>query len=208
MTGPPECLSQGQTSQLDGQACYAVGSTQYELCAPASVTNYACKLPGTLTSVPSCTGVIGSFNYQSGNTSIFTIDQYGVVTGVQPGTATVTASISGTGASAGFVSTCPPRSIELLYNGETSGTITQGVQQNLTVSAVDINGNPIVGLGLNYQSTNPVDVTASTTGAIAANFPGSASIYAICQPTNCNPSPINQVGVQGTSNTVGSKKVT
>jgi hypothetical protein len=209
LTGPPECLSQGQTSQLDGEACFSTGGTQYELCAPASVVpaKYACQLPPGVSKAPTCGGVIGSFSYQSGNTSIFTIDQYGVVTGVQPGTAAVTASISGTGASAGFVSTCPPRSIELLYNGQTSGTITQGVQQNLTSTAVDINGNPIVGLVLNYQSTNPVNVTATSTGAITANFPGSAAIYAICQPTNCNPSPINQVGVQGTGLSISSNAV-
>lgn len=209
LSGPPECLSQGQTSQLDGQACYTSGSTQYELCAPSSLSpaNYSCKLPAGVSSVPVCSNVIGSFNYQSGNTSIATIDQYGVVTAVQPGTAAVTASISGTGASAGFVSTCPPRSIQLLYNGQTSGTITQGVQQNLTATAVDINGNPIVGMTLNYQSTNPVDVTAGTTGAVTANFPGSAAIYAICQPSNCNASPINQVGVQGTGLSVSSNAV-
>jgi trimeric autotransporter adhesin len=207
--GPPTCLSQGQTSQLDGQACYSIGATQYELCAPASIApaDYTCPLPAGVSSVPSCSGVIGAFNYQSGNTSIFTIDQYGVLTSVQPGTAAVTASISGTGASAGYVSTCPPRSIQILLNGQTSGTVTQGVTQNLTTTATDILGNPIVGLALNYQSTNVVDVTASATGGVAANFPGTAAIYAVCQPSNCNPAPINEVGVQGTGLSISSNSV-
>jgi hypothetical protein len=207
--GPPACLSQGQTSQLDGQACYSVGATQYELCAPASVSpaNYSCALPAGVTSVPSCSGVLGSFNYQSGNSSIFTIDQYGVLTAVQPGTAAVTASISGTGASAGFVSTCPPQSIQILLNGQTSGTITQGVTQNLTTTSTDILGNPIVGLTLNYQSTNLVDISSSASGAITASYPGTASIYAVCQPSNCNPAPINEVGVQGTGLSITSNPV-
>lgn len=209
LSGPPECLSQGQTSQLDGQACYSNGTTQYELCAPAGVppANYSCQLPPGVSTVPTCGGVIGSFNYQSGNTSIFTIDQYGVLTAVQPGTAAVTASNSGTGASAGFVSTCPPREIQLLYNGQTSGIITQGVQQNLTATAEDIFGNPILNMALNYQSTNPVDVTANSSGAVTADFPGSAAIYAVCQPSNCNPAPINEVGVQGTGLSIASNAV-
>ena len=210
LSGPSACLSQGQTSQLDGQACYSNGTTQFELCAPSSVTpaNYLCpNLPPGVTSVPSCGGVIGSFNYVSSNTSIFTIDQFGVLTAVQPGTAAITASNSGTGASAGFVSTCPPKSIQILLNGQTSGTVTQGVTQNLTTTAIDINDNPIVGLALNYQSTNVVDVTATPTGSIAANFPGTAAIYAVCQPANCNPAPINQVGVQGTGLSITSNPV-
>ena len=210
LSGPPSCLSQGQTSQLDGQACYSNGTTQFELCAPASVlpAQYICpNLAPGVTSVPTCGNTIGSFNYTSGNSSIFTVDQYGVVTAVQPGTAAVTASISGTGASAGYVSTCPPQSIQILLNGQTSGTVTQGVTQNLTSTATDILGNPIVGLALNYQSTNVVDVTSTPTGSIAANFPGTASIYAVCQPSNCNPAPINQVGVQGTGLSVTSNPV-
>ncbi len=53
---------------------------------------------------------------------------------------------------------CPPASISVaLANGATSGTITQGVQQNLTTSVIDTKGNSLTGLTLDYQSTDPVD---------------------------------------------------
>ena len=81
-----------------------------------------------------------------------------------------------------------------LANGSTSGTITQGVQQNLTTTVTDTNGNTITGLTLDYQSTNPLDLTVNVSGGITAAFPGAATVYAICQPATCNPAPINQIG--------------
>ena len=102
-----------------------------------------------------------------------------------------------------------PAKIDLrhLANGTTSGTVTQGVQQNLTTTVIDTNGNPITGLTLDYQSTNPIDITAGVTGGVTASFPGAASVYAICQPAICNPAPINQVGLNGTGLSISSNPV-
>jgi len=62
------------------------------------------------------------------------------ITAEQPGTTAITASVAGTGSSAGYFSTCPPRSISVtLANGSTSGTITQGATQNLTTTIYDNN---------------------------------------------------------------------
>ncbi len=85
--------------------------------------------------------------------------------------------------------------------------MTQGVQQNLTTTVTDVNGHQITGLTLDYQSTNPLDITAGAAGAVTASFPGSASVYAICQPSTCNPSPINEVGVNGTGLSISSNPV-
>ncbi len=60
--------------------------------------------------------------------------------------------------------------------------------QNLTTTIIDTNGNTITGLLLDYQSTDPIDISVGNS-AITTNFPGVASVYAICQPTTCNPSP-------------------
>ncbi len=37
-TGSQQCYSQGASTQLDSEACYASNGTQYEFCAPATVT--------------------------------------------------------------------------------------------------------------------------------------------------------------------------
>jgi hypothetical protein len=63
-------------------------------------------------------------------------------------------------------------------------------------------------LALDYQSTDPIDISVSSSGAISTAYPGVASVYAICQPSTCNPSPINKVGLFGTGLSVSSNSVT
>jgi trimeric autotransporter adhesin len=213
-----QCFSQGQEATLDAEACYVSGGAQYELCAPASVAasgKYACTgglAPG-VTTVPDCTASIGTLSYTAGNSTIGTINTNTTtnavnITAEQPGTTVITASVANSGSSAGYFSTCPPKSISVtLANGATSGTVTQGVTQNLTTTVIDTAGNPIAGVTLVYQSTDPIDITAGTTGAITTNFPGVASVYAICQPSFCNPSPINEIGLYGTGLPISSNPV-
>jgi len=198
LSGQKACYSQGTVTQLDSEACFVNNGQQYELCAPSTVTKYSCSagLPPGVTSVPDCTNAIGVASYQVGTGSVATINaETNQITAELPGTTSITASIAGSGSSAGYFSTCSPKSISVaLANGATSGIVTQGVQQNLTTTVLDTNNSPITGLTLDYQSTNPIDITAGAAGAISAAFPGAASVYAICQPSTCNPSPINQVG--------------
>jgi len=214
LTGQQACYSQGTVTQLDSEACFVSNGQQYELCAPSTVTKYSCSagLPPGVTSVPDCTNAIGVASYAVGTGAVASINaETNQITAELPGTTSITASIAGSGSSAGYFSTCSPKSISVtLANGATSGVVTQGVQQNLTTTVYDTNVNtatggcpplgcPITGLTLDYQSTNPIDITAGAAGAISAAFPGAASVYAICQPSTCNPSPINQVGAGGGS---------
>jgi hypothetical protein len=239
-----QCFSQNAQATLDAQACFVSNNTQYELCAPAGVTQcpytpgdprcnnsslyFACQsgLPPGVTSVPNCTAAIGTLSYSVGNPTIATTTtntstNQVTITAQQPGTTSITASVAGSGSSAGFFSTCPPASISLtLANGSTSGTITQGATQNLTTAVYDTNvdlcpptstnptgGCPITGYSLTYQSTDPIDISVSG-GAINTAFPGVASVYAVCQPPNCNSAPINEIGIFGTGLPVSSNPVT
>ena len=195
------CLSQTQTAQLDAQAFYSNNGTQTLLCAPNSVTNNS-------TTVPSCSTAIGNLTYTTQNSTVATIDQFGVITAVLPGTTYVTASVAGSGSSAGYFSTCPPASINVSLNGQTSGTVTQGVTQNLVTTITDTKGVTIQGLTLDYQSTNPLDISVGTGGAITANFAGQATVYAVCQPTTCNPAPIDKTGANLTGVSITSNPVT
>jgi len=229
-----QCYSQNQKATLDAQACYANGSSQpVQLCAPAGITQcpypasdprcsntslyFACPggLPTGVASVPSCTSSIGTLSYTAGTPAVASIpltnttNNQVTITAEQPGTTVITASVALSGSSAGYFSTCPPKSISVtLANGQTSGTVTQGVTQNLITTVIDTNGNPISGPALDYQSTDPIDISVSSAGAITTSYPGVASIYAICQPPSCNPSPINEVGVYGTGLSLSSNPVT
>jgi hypothetical protein len=213
LVGPQQCLSQGQQAQLDAQACFVGSNNQQQLfCAPSSVTsaNYACPLPPGVTSVPNCAEPLGTLNYQVGSGSVATMNnETSQITAGQPGTTVITANVAGSGSSAGYFSTCPPQSISLtLANGSTSGTVTQGITQNLVTTVIDTNGNAITGLFLDYQSTDPIDIGVGAGGAITTNFPGEASVNAVCQPPTCNPAPINQVGAGGTGLSLSSNPVT
>jgi hypothetical protein len=131
------------------------------------------------------------------------------ITSLQPGTTAITASVAGSGSSAGYFSACPPASISISFSdGSTAKTITQGVTQNLSYTATDTYGYPLTGLSLTYQSTDPIDITVGSGGAIGTYYPGVASIYAVCQPPYCNPSPINEIGIYGTGLPVSSNPVT
>jgi len=213
LVGPQTCLSQGQEARLDAQACFVGSNNQQQLlCAPSSVAsaNYACPLPPGVTSVPDCTAAIGTLSYTGITSSIASINsETNQITAAQPGTTEISASVAGGSSSAGYFSTCPPRSISLtLANGAEQGTITQGVQQNLVTTVLDTNNLPITGLSLDYQSTDPIDISVGPGGGIATTFPGVASIYAICQPSSCNPSPINEIGLYGSGLSVTSNPVT
>ncbi|HEV2484640.1 MAG TPA: hypothetical protein VGT08_03820 [Terracidiphilus sp.] len=212
LVGPLQCLSQTQTAQLDAQACYSVNGQQVLMCKPSTVTNpaqFACPLPAGVTTVPNCTEAIGFLNYSVANSSVATINtNNNQITANSPGTTTINASVAGSGSSAGYFSTCPPQSIAVtLSDGTTKGTITRGVQQNLITRIFDTNNLPVSGLSLDYQSTNPIDISASSNGSVNPRFPGVASVYAICQPSVCNPAPINELGLNGTGLSISSSPV-
>jgi len=193
------CLSKGETAQLDATAFYSKNGAQAILCGPSSVG---------IPNLPTCATAIGTLSFASQNASVATIDPNGLITAVQPGTTNITASVANSGSSAGHFSTCPPASINVTLNGSTTGTVTQGVTQNLVTTIIDTKGNPITGLSLDYQSTNPLDISVASTAAVTANFAGQATIYAVCQPTTCNSAPIDQVGVNQTGTPITSNPVT
>jgi trimeric autotransporter adhesin len=210
LVGPSQCLSQTEQEQLDAQACYVANGKQVLMCAPSTVTSdkYACPLPAGVTSVPSCSNSIGTLSYSVGTAGVASINpETNQITALNPGTTAITASVAGSGSSAGYFSTCPPASISVTLNGKTSATVTQGVTQNMVTTVLDTNDKPITGLTLDYQSTNPLNVSATSSGSVNATFPGSAALYAVCQPGTCNPAPINQIGVNGTGLSISSNPV-
>ena len=189
------CYSQNQQANLDAQAFYSSNGAQTLLCAPGSST------------LPECSSSIGTFNFATGNSSVASINSAtNVITAQQPGTAVITATIAQTASSAGYFSTCPPKSISLAFgNGSTRSIVTQGIAQNLTTTVTDTRGQSITGLALDYESTNPIDIIGS--GSISPNFPGVATITALCKPPGCNPAPINELGLNGTGLAIASNPV-
>jgi trimeric autotransporter adhesin len=134
----------------------------------------------------------------------------GVATANLPGATIINATLSNSDvtSAAGYFSTCPPATIALSVNGSTSGTVTASSPQTVVASSVDIQGNPINGLTLNFASTEPQNLTAASTGLVTATFPSHATVTAVCDPPNCNPAPVNLVGFQGNGMPVAGNPVT
>ena len=66
-----------------------------------------------------------------------------------------------------------PKSINVtLANGSEKGTVTQGAAQNLVTTVFDTNNNPITGMTLAYQSTDPVDISTTSAGGAQCFLPG------------------------------------
>jgi hypothetical protein len=194
------CLSQFKTAQLDATAFVPGQATPF--CAP------------NVAGVPNCSSVIGHLSYAAQTTSavsgtgasnaVVSIDQNGVATAKQPGSALITASISGTSSSAGYFYTCPPASIKLSANGGTSVAVTPNTPQPTTATVIDTNGNTITGVPLTFTSTDQRTIGVSGSGTITSTFPGSSAVYAVCAPGTCNPAPINQIGVNGNGTPIAS----
>jgi trimeric autotransporter adhesin len=197
------CLSQNQTSQLDATAFVSTNANS-PFCAPA----------GNTYGVPDCSVNLGHFVYTPVSAAIATIDQYGVATAHQPGSTGVTAAIANVSSTAGYLSTCPPASIQLQIPGTipstdngTVGTVTPGTNVPLTTTVIDTQGNQITGLGLSYSSTNPLEISVGTGGAVSTTFPQTAAITAVCNPPTCNPSLITQIGQLGNGLPIASNSV-
>ena len=169
-----KCVSQGAQRQLVARIFSGTGSTQ---------TNISC-LAGHLQYTPQTSGIV-------------TIDQNGVATANQPGSTLITANVSNAASSAGFFSTCPPASISLKAAGQTTNpvVVTLNNTQPLVATVLDTAGNPITGLNLEYVSTEPTIIPAAGGGTITPIYAGAASIFAICQPSSCNPATYSQIGL-------------
>jgi hypothetical protein len=192
-TSQTGCLSQNTTGQLIARV-YANGNTN-----PAN--NITCQ--------------VGHLTYSALNASnIVTIDQNGVATANQPGSAIITATVaqSSTASQAGFFSTCPPASITLTAPGNTmpvNGGIGVSLNnlQPLTTTVLDTKHNPITGLSLEFNSSTPQTIPAAS-GSVTPIFPGTATITAVCLPSTCNPSPFNQIGLDGNGQPLTSNGIT
>jgi len=179
------CVSQTVTSQLAARVLAGNG------------TNISCQ--------------VGHLSYAPQTASIVTIDENGVATAQQPGSTVITANISNAGSSAGFFSTCPPVSIQLSAPSGTSNltsvTVNPNNVQPINAVATDINGTILTGLSLNFESTTPTTIPATSAASVTPIFPGAGAITAVCQPPTCNPSPFNQIGLFGNGKAITSNPV-
>lgn len=114
-----------------------------------------------------------------------------------------------------------PSSTNTPTNPDGSITITAGNPQTINATLTDavhnVNITPLSGTGPDYTSTLPQQVSVTGAGLVSSSLPGLATVTGICQPglattsttssstatststgLNCNPTPLNKLGVFGT----------
>jgi len=202
------CYSQGQTLTTSFLSQTAVSGPGGAIlcCPPGSTLQDGTACPAT---VPACTSPnanVGTITYTPVTGSVVTIDNTsptstsnpnGIATANLPGSTVINASNSEVTSAAGFFSTCPPQTIALSLNGSTSGTVTTSSPQTIVSTVTDSKGAIITGLPLTYASTEPQNLTVSSTGQVTAKFPSHATVTGVCQPPDCNPAPVNLIGTLG-----------
>lgn len=186
-TGAPPTLAQ----PYNGTACVSQART-----AQLAARSYAGA--GNFNDISQ---FVGPITFSAQDAAVLTIDTNGVATATQPGSTIITAANSQSSSSAGFFSTCPPKSIVLSAQGQTTAptapiTISQNVTQPLVATIKDTNGVNLTNIMLEYVSTTPVTVPTSGNN-ITPTFPGAATITAVCQPPSCNYAPDNLIGAFG-----------
>jgi trimeric autotransporter adhesin len=200
------CYSQNQSGPVLSPIAPSGGTANVTVLGPDGVPIPAAYV-GTITYTPVTSSIV-SIN----NTSVTGTGINGATTANMPGSTVINASVSlsSSGSAAGYFYTCPPASIALAINRNSTGpiTITAGSPQTITASILDTKNNPLNGLQLDYAVTEPQEFSVSSVGLVTATWPGDSSINAICQPATCNPSPIGQIGVFGTGLPVVSNTLT
>ncbi|MFT4112332.1 YncE family protein [Silvibacterium sp.] len=178
-------------------------SNQQTACTSQNVagpTFTAVVTDGNGNTIPS--GDVGTITYTPVTSSVVTINNLsstgtgtnGATTAELPGSTVVNASVASVSAAAGYFYTCPPTSIDLSIS---STTINPSTPLNLSAAVADKNGTSLTGLTLDYTSTQPEEIAVSSAGAVSSTYASKAAISAICQPTDCNPSPIDEIGYLG-----------
>ncbi|MBV7599074.1 Ig-like domain-containing protein [Aeromonas sp. sia0103] len=153
ITVPPMTLSAGLTGQLAANGSYSDGSS---------------------------VNVTTSVSWTSSDPAVATVDASGLVTGVAPGTATITGTLDGQSATlsvtvtnatlnvGGLTITVPPLTLAVGLTGQlaASGTYSDGTSADVTAN-------------VQWDTSDPAIATVSLTGLVTAVAPGTATITGI-----------------------------
>src|SRR5213079_104922 len=114
--------------------------------------------------------------WSTSNTSVATVSNSGLVSGVTPGSATIMATSEGkSGTSTITVTPVPVASVEVT---PATASVQAGQTVQLTATPKDANGAPLSGRTVTWSSSNPAVATVSNGGLVSGVTPRSATITA------------------------------
>jgi uncharacterized protein YjdB len=112
-------------------------------------------------------------SFSSSSTSIATVSSSGVVLGISPGNAIITASAGGRSSTAQI--TVRPRPVGAVIVSPAQSTVSVGQSLSLSVQITDGSGNLLTGRPLEFRSSN-VKWRQSRRRHVTATSPGTAII--------------------------------
>src|SRR5437763_1492493 len=114
--------------------------------------------------------------WSSSNTAVATVNSAGLVAGVTPGAATITATSEGKSGTASItVTNVPVASVDVT---PPTATVQAGQTVQLTATPRDANGAALSGRAVTWSSSNTSVATVSSAGLVSGVTPGSATITA------------------------------
>ena len=114
--------------------------------------------------------------WASSNLGVATVSDAGVVTGVAPGDATITATSEGKSGTATV--TVTPIPVASVTVDPATVSLTTGGTQQITATPRDAQGNPLADRAVTWESQNTAVATVSPAGLITAVAPGNTTVTA------------------------------
>jgi len=144
--------------------------------------------------------------------AVATVSTSGVVTGVAPGTATITATSEGKSGTAAI--TVPAIAVGSVAVAPTAPALTVGQTMPLTVTVKNINGTVVTDRVVTWSSSADSIATVSSTGTVSAVNAGSATITATSEgksgsaTATVTKAPVASVSLPATSSVVITRTIT
>ncbi len=117
-----------------------------------------------------------TISWATDRTLVATVDASGVVTGIAPGTARITATTGGKSGTATITVTLVPVAMVIVSPG--SATVQRGGTQQLTARVEDAAGNSLSGRSITWSSGSSTIARVSTNGLVTGVNRGTVVIYA------------------------------
>ncbi len=117
-----------------------------------------------------------AITWASSNIAIATVNAQGVVTGIAPGAATVTATSEGRVGQSAVTVTVPP--VQTVTVSPAADTVAVGIDRPHTVLLRDASGATLTGRAVAWSSSNVAVATVTSTGTVTGRSPGTATIAA------------------------------
>jgi len=139
-----------------------------------------------------------SVTWTSGTPGVATVSVSGLVTGVAPGAATITATSEGKSGTSAITVPVPVASVAV---SPASAAVLVGSTVQLTATPLDANGNPLAGRTVTWTSSAPGVATVSASGVVTGVAVGGATITATSEgksgssAISVNPIPVASVAV-------------